>query len=88
MERGENKSERQREQLKHTLKVRETLSDFLPTLAMTVVSAVTVVGTYKQDSMETVTAIQMENTTTSHGKAHQHCRKSKACCTTGTDKQR
>lgn len=33
---------------------------------MTVVSAVTVAGSYAQVSVETVTAIQMENATTSH----------------------
>lgn len=51
---------------------------------MTVVSAVTVVGEYKQDSMETVTAVHMENSTTSHCKVHQHCHQRKAHCTAGT----
>lgn len=45
---------------------------------MTVVSAVIVVGSHKQDSVETVTAIHMENATTSHGKVHQLCHRSKA----------
>lgn len=37
--------------------------------------------------METATAFQMENTTASHGKAHQRRHKSRAHCTTGTEKQ-
>lgn len=35
-------------------------------MVMTVVAAVTVVGSYKHDSMETVTAIQMEKTALRH----------------------
>lgn len=73
---------------RHTQGQGQTLSDFLPTLAMTVVSAVTEVGSFKQDSMETATAIQMENTSTSHGKVHRRCHKSKEHCTAGTDRDR
>lgn len=58
------------------------LSDFLPALAMPVVSAVPtgVNGNCNGNSNG--------NTTTSHGKVHQWRHKSKAHCTTGTDKPR
>lgn len=43
---------------------------------MTEVSSVTVVDSFTQDSMETVTAIQTENTTASHGRVHKCCHSS------------